>query len=205
MEALTEPYTPYRSGSAMHLIHSNPQLYAGAGVGARSLRLQDDREVRLRATRPDDAPAVQQFVRSLSEMSRRNRFFAPLRELTPDQLDRVTRTTDPRELALVAETFDGGEPRIVGLAQHALCEPPNAEFALVVGDDHQRKGIGMRMIGMLADHAACAGVAALVGFVRYDNWPMLTLLARLGFEFLNNEEPQVIRVAKPLDAQGLAA
>jgi len=205
MEALTEPYTPYRSGSAMHLIHSNVQLFAGAGGGARSLGIQDGREVRLRAARPDDAPAVQQFVRSLSEMSRRNRFFAPLRELTPDQLDRVTRTTDPRELALVAETFDGGEPRIVGLAQHALCEPPNAEFALVVGDDHQRKGIGMRMIGMLADHAACAGVAALVGFVRYDNWPMLTLLARLGFEFLNNEEPQVIRVAKPLDAQGLAA
>jgi len=189
----------------MHLIHSNPQVFAGAGGGACSLGLQDGREVRLRAARPDDVPAVQQFVRSLSEVSRRNRFFAPLRELTPDQLDRVTRTTDPRELALVAETIDDDEPRIVGLAQHVLCEPPNAEFALVVSDDHQRQGIGMRLIGLLAEHAARAGVGTLVGLVRADNWPMLTLLARLGFEFLNSEEPHVIRVAKPLDAQGLAA
>src|SRR5215212_4492874 len=65
--------------------------------------------------------------------------------------------------------------------------------------------IEMRMMDVLGEHAACAGVAPLVGFVRYDNWPMLTLLARLGFEFLNSEEPQVIRVAKPLDARGLAA
>jgi acetyltransferase len=189
----------------MHLIHSSPQLYAGLGGDARRLRLQDGRAVTLRAARPGDVPAVQKFVRELSEVSRLNRFFAPVRELTPAQLDRVTRARDPRELALVDEAFDGGESRIVGLAQHALCEPPNAEFALVVGDDYQRQGIGTRLIGVLTEHAADAGVAALVGFVRYDNWPMLTLLARLGFEFLNNEEPQVIRVAKPLDAQGLAA
>jgi len=39
--------------------------------------------------RPGDAEAVQEFVRGLSLESRRERFFAPVSELTPGQLERV--------------------------------------------------------------------------------------------------------------------
>ena len=43
----------------------------------------------------------------LSERSRRYRFFSPVRELSPDQLERVMRSRPPSELALVAEAADG--------------------------------------------------------------------------------------------------
>ena len=149
-------------------------------------------------------PAVQQFVRGLSERSRRNRFFAPLRELSPDQLDRVTRSRPPGELALVGETVDGAESRIVALAQYVVCEPLDAEFAVVVDDAWQRQGLGTQMLEVLAGHAAHAGLAAFTGFVLADNWPMLALLSRLDCELVTDRDPHLIRVVKRLDAYELA-
>jgi acetyltransferase len=177
--------------------------YSTDGFLAQSLHLKDGRAVALRAARPDDAAGVQQFVRGLSQDSRRNRFFSPLRELTRDQLDRVLRTPDPRDLTLVAATTDD-QPQIIALAQHVQCEPGNAEFAIVVGDTFQRKGLGLRLIGTLAEHAAQSRRGAFAGFVLADNWPMLALLARLGFELAVDDDPYLIRAVKPLDAHGLA-
>jgi len=147
---------------------------------------------------------VQQFVRGLSERSRRNRFFAPVRELSPDQLDRVTRSRPPSELALVADTTEGAASRIVAMAQYVVCEPLDTEFAVVIDDAWQRQGLGIQMLGVLAEHAARAGLAALAGLVLADNWPMLSLLARLDCELVTDHDPGVIRVVKHLDARELA-
>ena len=91
------------------------------------------------------------------------------------------------------------------MAQYVLCDALNAEFAVVVDDAWQRQGLGTRLITMLADQAACAKLAALVGIVLADNWPMLTLLATLGFEFTDDDDPHLIRVAKPLETEALPA
>ena len=97
---------------------------------AQVVRLKDGRPVALRVAGAEDAMAVQRFVRGLSERSRRYRFFAPVRELSPDQLERLTRSHPPDELALVGEiTAETGESRIVALAQYVVCEPLDAEFA----------------------------------------------------------------------------
>jgi len=165
------------------------------------MRLRDGRPVALRAARSEDAPAVQQFVRGLSDRSRRNRFFAPVRELSPDQLERVTRSRPPGELALVAEAREGG---IVAMAQYVVCDPLDTEFAVVVDDAWQRQGLGSRLLEMLAEHAARAGLAAFAGFVLADNWPMLGLLARLDCELERDRDPYLIRAVKRLGAHELA-
>jgi hypothetical protein len=90
-------------------------LIAGDGPAARIVRLRDGRRVMLRVARSGDVSAVQQFVCGLSDRSRRNRFFAPVRELSPDQLERVTRSRPPDELALVGETAEGAGSRIVAI------------------------------------------------------------------------------------------
>ena len=165
---------------------AQPDLIAGDGPAARIVRLKDGRRVALRVARSEDVSAVQQFVRGLSERSRRNRFFAPVRELSPDQLDRVTRSRPPDELALVGETTEGAGSRIVAMAQYAVCEPLDTEFAVVVDDAWQRQGLGIQLLGVLAEHAARAGLAAFAGFVLADNWPMLALLARLDCELVTD-------------------
>jgi acetyltransferase len=171
-------------------------LIVGDGPAAPIVWLRDGRPVALRAARSEDIPAVQQFVRGLSDRSRRNRFFSPLRELSPDQLDRVTRSRPPGELALVSETIGSAQSRIVAMAQYVVCEPLEVEFAIVVDDAWQRQGLGTQMLGVLAEHAARAGLAALTGFVLADNWPMLALLSRLDCELVSDGDPNVVRVIK---------
>jgi acetyltransferase len=165
--------------------------------------LRDGRRVALRVARSEDVSAVQRFVRGLSDRSRRNRFFAPVRELSPDQLDRVTRSRPPGELALLGETTEGAGSRIVAMAQYAVCEPLDAEFAVVVDDAWQRQGLGIHLLGVLAEHATRAGLAAFSGFVLHDNWPMLALLARLDYELIADGDPHLIRVVKRLHAHEL--
>jgi acetyltransferase len=169
-------------------------------TSGRIVRLKDNRQVALRVAGSEDVSAVQQFVRGLSHQSRLYRFFAPVRELPPDQLERLTRSRPPGELALVAETTGGAASRIVAMAQYAVCEPLDAEFAIVVDDAWQRQGLGIRLIGMLAEYAARAGLAAFSGFVLADNWPMLALLTRLNCELVTDSDPHLMRVAKRLDA-----
>src|ERR1700675_1063975 len=173
---------PHRSAVAHTSRTVQPDLIAGDGPAARIVRLRDGRSVTLRVARSEDVSAVQRFVRGLSDRSRRNRFLAPVRELSPDQLDRVMRSRPPGELALVGETAEGTGSRIVAMAQYAVCEPLDAEFAVVVDDAWQRQGLGIQLLGVLAAHAARAGLAAFAGFVLADNWPMLALLARLHCE-----------------------
>lgn len=179
---------------------AQPEPIAAGGPAARIVRLRDGRSVAVRVARSEDVSAVQRFVRGLSDRSRYNRFFAPVRELAPDQLERVTRSRPPGELALVGETTEGGGSRIVAMAQYAGCEPLDAEFAVVVDDAWQRQGLGIELLGVLAEHAARAGLATFAGFVLADNWPMLALLARLDCELVTDPNPYVIRAVKHLDA-----
>lgn len=168
------------------------------GLAPRFVRLHNDRPVALRVATFEDAPAVQSFVRGLSDRSRRNRFFSPLRELTTDQLDRVTQSRHPGALAIVAETADIAGSRIVALGQYAVCDPPDAEFAVVVDDAWQRQGLGTRLLELLAEHAARVGVSGFTGFVLSDNWPMLAFLSRFGCELMADRDPSIVRAVKRL-------
>jgi acetyltransferase len=149
----------------------------------------------IRELRQADADAVQAFVRRLSPESRRRRFLAPVSELVPGQLQRVTVGRGPRDLNIGA--FDAGG-RIVGLAQYAVEEDGGAEFGVVVDDALQRSGLGTRLIGLLMERARERGVAALRGAVLNDNWPMLGLAAKLGFELLGDADPRLLRVERSL-------
>lgn len=150
----------------------------------------------IRALRAGDAPQVQAFVRRLSPEARFKRFFAPLNELTERQLERVTTGNGPDDVSLAA--FDAAG-RIVGLAQYALEDGASAEFGVVVDDRLQRSGLGTRLVGRLLEHARERGLAALTGLVLVDNWPMLGLAAKLGFELWEEPDPALMRVEKALE------
>ena len=151
--------------------------------------------------RAADAPLVQQFVRELSPRSRRNRFFGPVSELSPAQLERMTRFDEPAGLGLVAVAGEDA-PRIVGIAQHAVCDPPFAELAVVVADGWQRQGLGERLVLLLLAHAAKTGIAAAHGLVMAANVPMLALASKLGFAFEDDADPGLVRIEKPLGRAG---
>ena len=172
---------------------------SGSLAATRNVSLKDGRRVILRATRPGDEPALQSFVRGLSIRSCRDRFFSLVRELSPEQLARLISSSSVDGYSLVAETVDGTGSRIVALAQYVVCEPLDAEFAVVVDDAWQRQGLGLEMLGLVAEHSARAGLAAIMGFVLSENWPMLTLLSRLGCDFSHDGEVGIVRAVKRFD------
>ncbi len=143
----------------------------------------------IRPIRPEDGEALQDFIRNLSERSRYMRFVSMMRELTPRMLARYTQVDYDREVALVATT-DVPNPAhrghlhevIIGLA-HYLRNPDGrgAEYALVLGDDWQRRGLGGQLMQALIDAAREQHLEYIDGLVLAANRPMLTLMQRLGF------------------------
>jgi len=155
-----------------------------------------DGRLRIRELRAADAPQVQDFVRRLSPEARFKRFFAPISELTERQLERVTAGDSPDHVSLAAFDATG---RVVGLAEYAVEDGADAEFGVVVEDRLQRSGLGTRLIGRLLERARERGLAALNGLVLSDNWPMLSLAAKLGFELWQDPDPALMRVEKALE------
>ena len=57
----------------------------------------------------------------------------------------------------------------------------SCEFALVVADQWQRKGIGTRLMAALIDAARERGLQSVNGEILADNLPMRKLVENLGF------------------------
>ena len=167
---------------------------------ARRVTLGDGSEVTLRPIRPEDAEIEQAFVRGLSRESRYMRFMRVLNELTPEMLVRFTQVDYDREMAFIAldEDHDGTEQ--IGVARYNV-EPDGrtAEFALVVGDEWQSRGLGTALLKILVEYARQRGVRELFGDVLQRNTPMRELGARLGFdEQLLDSEEDVVRISRRL-------
>lgn len=159
-------------------------------------RFEDGKPWVIRPIRPEDGQSLQDFIRGLSERSRYMRFVSMMRELTPRMVARYTQVDYHRELALVAATqmpnpAHRGHPRevIIGFA-HYLRNPDGrgAEYALVIGDDWQRRKLGGQLMRALIEEAREQGLEYIDGLVLSSNRPMLTLMTRLGFT--NDADPE---------------
>lgn len=159
-------------------------------------RMDDGLPWVIRPIRPEDGESLQTFIRGLSERSRYMRFVSMLRELTPRMLTRYTQIDYHRELALVACTLvpnpeHRGHPRevIIGFA-HYLRNPDGrgAEYALVIGDDWQKRHLGGQLMQALIAEARDQGLEYIEGLILSANRPMLTLMTRLGL--VNDADPE---------------
>jgi acetyltransferase len=166
----------------------------------QQLMLKGDAAVTIRPIRPEDAQIEQEFVRNLSGESRYYRFMDTIRELSPHMLSHFTRVDYDRHLALIAVTArDGGETQI-GVARYVADEDRRrCEFAIVVADDWQQKGLGSRLMQALMSAARDAGVRVMYGDVLASNYRILRLTAGLGFTAHSNaNDPRMMRVEREL-------
>jgi acetyltransferase len=144
--------------------------------------LRDGTLLHVRPIRPEDAEMERAFVDGLSEQTRYFRFFYHLHELTPAMLARFTQVDYDRELALVAIDESGGKRAIVGVARYTRNpDRESAEFAVVVTDAWQNRGVGYRLMKRLIESARQRGFARLEGAVLRANTNMLKFTDSLGF------------------------
>lgn len=165
-----------------------------AGVVQHAVRLLRARcEPSIRPSRPTDSEALQAFVRGLSERSRYLRFFRPLPELPARMLRQFLEADGITERVLIAVAGARDAKRIVGLAQYVCEADGGCEFALVIADDWQSRGLGRRLLKALVAAADGAGMRQIRGDVLRENRAMLGLARALGFSVLSS----------PLDANAL--
>jgi acetyltransferase len=169
-------------------------------------QMNDGKLVTIRPIRPEDADMEQEFVKAMSDESRYYRFMDTLRELTQTMLVRFTQIDYDREMALVATIADEsedvpeGKELQIGVARYVLNpDGESVEFALAVGDDWQKCGVGRKLMTALIDTARQKGYRAVVGDVLSSNGKMFGLMTSLGFTIHPHpEDTAVKRVVKPL-------
>lgn len=165
------------------------------------LKLNDGVGCLIRPIQPDDATALQVFVRSLSDEARYMRFVSVMRELTPKMLARYTLIDYNRELALIAtvpQTDEQGNTQdlIVGLAHYLRNrDGRTAEYALVIADDWQGRGLGRQLMDRLIQAAQDQGLELIEGLVLSNNRPMRNLMQTWGMvDDPDDEDPSMRRI-----------
>lgn len=161
----------------------------------QDLQLADGTPITLRPIRPEDTQLEQDFVRGLSPESRRFRFMGAMSQLSTELLIRFTQLDYDRELALIAVTqVDGrelelGVARYIGDSDGAACE-----FAVVVADAWQKRGLAALLMRALISAARERGFARMHGDVLADNSRMLSWMSRLGFQVAVHPDDATLRL-----------
>jgi acetyltransferase len=166
----------------------------------QTFTLRDGATVTLRPIRPEDAAIEAAFVRNLSDESRYYRFMDHVRELPPKMLSHFTEVDYDNHMALIATIDDHGAEMQIGVARYVVSPGPlQGEFAIVVADAWQRRGVGTRLMRRLIDAAQARGLKSLYGEVLPANNKMLALMQNLGFtSSFDSADMSMIRVEKSL-------
>jgi acetyltransferase len=156
--------------------------------------LVDGHKVRIRAIRPEDEPLWAEMVASLSEATAGYRFFGPVTDISKPTLVRYCHIDYDSEISLVA-IDEQPEPRMLGVASLAMDAPggDRGEFAIVVRDDIQRRGLGRRLMSALIEAARDKYVREITGYVLAINAPMISFVESLGFAVETSSEPDIRR------------
>jgi acetyl coenzyme A synthetase (ADP forming)-like protein len=139
--------------------------------------VKDGRTVHIRPIRTDDLDALMDMWHRLSKESIRLRFFAP-RKMNREQMRYFTELDWRTRFAVVAEQAGA----IIGVSRFDVLpeEGSNAEFAVLVEDTHQGRGIGTALVRALMEPAADMGVTGFVADVLRENNRMLGVMRDAG-------------------------
>jgi acetyltransferase len=158
-------------------------------------KLKDGTEVLLRPIRPEDEPLEAELIRGFSDETSRFRFFHVIRDITHEMLVRFCNIDYDREMAIIAEHTEGGKKRNIGVGR-LIIEPgeKRAEFAVVVADEFQGKGLGTKLLDMLIGIGEDKGLESIYGIVLRDNKKMMNLCRALGFDIRHGPEEIVVEL-----------
>lgn len=164
-------------------------------------KLEDGTDVLLRPIRPEDEGIESEFINGLSEETSRYRFFNIVRNLPHSDLVRFCNIDYDREMAIIAEITEGGRRHQIGVAR-LIAEPDRSrgEFAVVIGDRYQAKGLGRKLVDMIIDIGEEKRFDSIYGVVLRENAPMLTLCRQMGFTL--HPEEDYVRVELALKVGG---
>jgi acetyltransferase len=169
-------------------IRPYPEQYAG------EWKMRDGELITIRPIRPEDEPLMTRFHEQLSERSVYLRYFHVVtlnQRIAHERLTRICFIDYDREMALVAERRDPltRERQILGVGRLTkLYGRREAEFAAIVTDAFQGRGLGFELVRRLIDIGRAEELERITADILPENRAMQTICRRLGF-------PTSVRVA----------
>ena len=135
---------------------------------------------------PQDAPLEAALVEGLSSESRYARFLVGGGRLTDEMLAAYTQIDYVNHMALVVSVArpDGTGEDLIADGRFVV-EDGVAEFAMLVADAWQGKGVGRRLFATLVRAARVAGAREVFGEVLSINRRMIALARDAGFRVAN--------------------
>ncbi len=161
--------------------------------------LRDGTPVLLRPMKPEDEPLVSAFLQKCSSETIFFRYFRYIKQWTHEMLIRFTQNDYDREVGIMAVGQPPGPEVMMGVSRlYMAADRSSAEFAIIVGDPWQGRGLGPKLVEQVIAIARDQGVKVLVGDVLTQNQPMLDLARKVGFTISRTDDPQLCRIELPL-------
>ncbi|MEV4464417.1 GNAT family N-acetyltransferase [Micromonospora echinofusca] len=190
-------FTPAEYARAQALVELSAAVARRAAEQV-TLVLPDGAEAAVRPATVDDLPGVVELHEGCSARSRHRRYLGGAAAPSPARLRRLLEPA--RGVTLLATAGDAGATGSVVAMANLLAEGDEAEAALLVRDDWQRRGLGSALLRRLVRHAEHAGHAALVLHVHAENAPMLRTVRRLDRSAVAERDGALVSLTVPLTA-----
>ncbi len=147
------------------------------------IQLADGMPVVVRPIKPEDEPLWRELLASCSSESLWERFRYMFKTDIHEAAIRFCFVDYDRELTAVAEAEVGGNKKLVGVAR-LVSEPgtQRGEYAVLVGEPWQGKGLGNQLTRYCVDHADRIRVREIYGVTGRTNTRMLRVFRHYGFD-----------------------
>ena len=146
---------------------------------------RDGSRFRIRPIRPADEPAMVDFHAALSPETVYSRYFETFGLTARTAHDRLLRICHPdfaRDIPLVAEETTNGKRRIAAVGRLSISDDrQDGEFALLVGDPWQGKGLGSELLKRLVSVARAEGLSLIWAEILGANTVMRRTALAAGF------------------------
>lgn len=154
-----------------------------------------DVDVRFRPIRPADERALREFFYSHSADTVYQRYHAPVKVLTPKQIQGLCTIDYDQHMALAGFIRDGEGERMVAVGRYVLDRATNlAELAFTVHDELQGRGIGTWLFDRLRTIARDRGIGGFTAYVLQNNVKMLNIFHRGGMLLESSVDAGIITV-----------
>jgi acetyltransferase len=164
----------------------------------RHVTLRDGTKVFFRPLKPDDAKLYPDFLAEVTREDLRLRFFAAMRQVSPDLIDKLIHYDPTHAMAFVA--IEEASGKLLGVVRlHDDKDDVNGEFAILMRSHLKGHGLGWLMMKHVIAYAKARGLKTVQGQVLAENVTMLQMCGELGFHITEDEERGVKHVTLPLD------
>ncbi|MBR8840347.1 MAG: bifunctional acetate--CoA ligase family protein/GNAT family N-acetyltransferase [Stigonema ocellatum SAG 48.90 = DSM 106950] len=161
--------------------------------------MKDGIPVKIRPIRPEDEPLMVQFHKTLSEESVYFRYFHLIKlshRIAHERLTRICFIDYESEMALVVE-YQNPETQtreILAVGRLSKLHGTNeAEFAIVVSDRYQCRGLGTELLLRLLQVSRDEQLSTISADILTDNVAMQRVCEKVGFHIEQTADPTVVR------------